>query len=142
MGAIMAMGVATAQQSVLLITFRRRSARARVEPRCRPAVDAGLRALRARVHDGARDDHRHVADGARSWRRRRAERAARPRGDRRPARRDGFTLIVVPLIYSVLRHEQYGAQEVDVRVPANATADRGVPAGDVDERRFSNGSDP
>ena len=77
MGAIMAMGVATAN-SVLLITFaddQRQAGRTR-------GGGGGRRRLRAAasgVHDGARDDHRHAADGARARRGRRAERAARPR---------------------------------------------------------------
>ena len=47
-----------------------------------------LHALPPGADDGAGDDHRHGADGARLRRRRRAERAARPRGDRRPGARD------------------------------------------------------
>src|SRR3979411_905996 len=84
-GAIMCMGVATAN-SILVISFARErlaarapalaaaphARRARRSPRCRQqAVPPG-------ADDGAGDDHRHDADGDRAG----AERAARPRGDR------------------------------------------------------------
>ena len=63
MGAIMAMGVATAN-SVLLITFaddQRRGGR----PRAGSGDRRGFRAAASGVHDGAGDDHRHAADGTR-----------------------------------------------------------------------------
>ena len=86
-GAIMTMGVATAN-SILLVSFARAAAR-----RGRLALAGGARrrgdAHPAGADDGAGDDHRHDPDGARHRRRRRAERAARPRGDRRPGLRDG-----------------------------------------------------
>ena len=44
----------------------------------------GVHPLPPGPHDRACDDHRHGAHGAGARRRRRAERAARPRGDRRP----------------------------------------------------------
>ena len=85
-GAIMCMGVATAN-SVLVISFARE--------RLRRAGRSGRGGARGRLHplppgadDRAGDDHRHGADGARPGRGRRAERAARPRGDRRPDLRD------------------------------------------------------
>ena len=77
-GAIMCMGVATAN-SILVVSFARE--------RLAEGADAADRGDRRRLHpfpagadDGAGDDHRHGADGAQ----RRTERAARPRGDRRP----------------------------------------------------------
>ena len=85
-GAIMCMGVATAN-SVLVISF----ARERYEELGDPGRgrDRGrLRALPPGADDRAGDDHRHDADGARPRRRRRAERAAGPRRDRRPDLRD------------------------------------------------------
>ena len=47
------------------------------------AWEAGTGRLRPVIMTATRHDHRHVTDGARSWRWRRAERAARPRGHRR-----------------------------------------------------------
>ena len=80
-GAIMCMGVATAN-SVLVISFARE--RYRRAGRSGRGGDRGrLRALPPGPDDRAGDDHRHGADGARPRRGRRAERAARPRGDRR-----------------------------------------------------------
>ena len=101
-GAILCMGVATAN-SILVVSFARE----------RLAVDrqrAGrrngsrLHALPPGVDDRARDDHRHGADGARPRRRRRTERAARPRGDRRPDLRD-------------LRHAAVRARRIQPRAP-------------------------
>ena len=86
-GAIMCMGVATAN-SVLVISF----ARERLEQHgdaVAAAIEAGLRPLPPGADDRAGDDHRHAADGAGLRRRRRAERAARPRRGRRPDLRDG-----------------------------------------------------
>ena len=81
-GAIMCMGVATAN-SVLVISFARERYAELGDPDCRRARSR-LRPLPPGADDGAGDDHRHDADGAGSRRGRRAERAARPRRDRRP----------------------------------------------------------
>ena len=80
-GAIMCMGIATAN-SVLLVSFAREGLAQ--WPRCGDG-GAGSRiyALSAGADDRARHDHRHGADGICARRRRRAERAARPRGRRR-----------------------------------------------------------
>ena len=70
------------------MTFAKRAAgRARRRAPARRSKRAHAPA--AGAHDRAGDDHRHGADGARPGRRRRAERAAGPRGDRRPAGRHG-----------------------------------------------------
>ena len=80
-GAIMCMGVATAN-SVLVISFARERYEELGDPDRRG--DRGrLRALPPGADDRAGDDHRHGADGAGPWRGRRAERAAGTRGDRR-----------------------------------------------------------
>ena len=81
-GAIMCMGVATAN-SVLVISFARERYAELGDP-VAAALEAGFVALPPGADDGAGDDHRHGADGARAGRGRRAERAARPRRDRRP----------------------------------------------------------
>ena len=81
MGAIMCMGVATAN-SILVISF----AKSRYErtSRCDPGRDRGRRdALPAGDDDGAGDDHRDDPDGAGTGRRRGAECAAGQGGDRR-----------------------------------------------------------
>ena len=83
MGAIMCLGVATAN-SVLVVTFARQNLAEGRDP-IRAAWEAGSGALASRAHDGRGDDHRHGADGARSRRWRRTKRAARARRDRRPA---------------------------------------------------------
>ncbi len=74
--------------------------------RVRPAAHGGRRAAADGVSrggckpdpagpdDGVRDDHRHDSDGARPRRRRRAECAARARGDRRIAVRDRFHAVL------------------------------------------------
>ena len=66
--------------------------RARAPGRGRAAAVGRARSRRhphpAGADDGAGDDHRHDPDGAGPGRRRRAERAAGPRRDRRPAVRD------------------------------------------------------
>ncbi len=80
-GAIMCMGVATAN-SVLVISFARERYEELGDP-IQAAARSGLRPLSSGVDDGARDDHRHDTDGAGAGRGRRAERAARPRRDRR-----------------------------------------------------------
>ncbi len=81
-GAIMTMGVATAN-SILLVVVRARAAAG--------GHSAAVGRAGSRRHpyppgadDGAGDDHRHDPDGAGPGRRRRAERAAGPRGDRWP----------------------------------------------------------
>ena len=81
-GAIMCMGIATAN-SILLVSFAREGLEngARRGDR-RPG--GRLHPLPAGADDGARDDHRHGADGAGAGRGRRAECPARPRRDRRP----------------------------------------------------------
>ena len=85
-GAIMCMGVATAN-SVLVISFAKEQLDEHGDA-VAAAIEAGFVRLRPVVDDGARHDHRHAADGARPGRRRRAERAARPRGRRRPVFRN------------------------------------------------------
>ena len=82
-GTIMCMGVATAN-SILVVSF--------ATEQMQEGKDAIAAALRGRVHpisSGADDrpghDHRHGTDGAGIGRRRRAECAAGPRGNRRPA---------------------------------------------------------
>ena len=74
-GAIMCMGVATAN-SILVVSFARE--RLDEHRRCGAGRDRGrLHPLPPGADDGARHDHRHGADGAGPGRRRRAERAAR-----------------------------------------------------------------
>ena len=85
MGAIMAVGVASAN-SILLVTFAREQQLAgraafRGGDRCGPHP------YPTRADDGGRDDRRHDPDGDRR-RRRGAECGAGPRGDRRPSVRD------------------------------------------------------
>ena len=83
MGAIMCIGVATAN-SILMVVFANdermegKGARA-------AALSAGYTRLRPVLMTAAGDDSRHAADGARDRRGRRAERAAGPGGDRRLA---------------------------------------------------------
>ena len=64
MGAIMCMGVATAN-SVLVVTFARKQLEEGMDP-LHAAWEAGT-ALAAGVDDRSRNDHRHVTDGPRSW---------------------------------------------------------------------------
>ena len=85
MGAIMCMGVATAN-SILVVSF--------AKSRLAEHGDAILRchrgrrnALSPRLHDGAGHDHRHGADGARTRRRRRTKCTAGSSRDWRPALR-------------------------------------------------------
>jgi uncharacterized membrane protein len=85
-GAIMCMGVATAN-SILVVSFCRERLFEHGDA-LEAALEGRLRAFPPGADDGAGDDHRHGADGARPRRRRRAECAARPRGDRRPDLRD------------------------------------------------------
>ena len=104
MGAIMSIGVATAN-SILMITFANDAApggRERPRRRARGRHDPPA----ARHHDGARHDHRHAADVARPRRGRRAERPARPRGHRRPAGRHlCHAASSCPVVYSRLRYK-------------------------------------
>ena len=82
MGAIMSIGVATAN-SILLVTFaseRMELGRSPLEA----AVEAGCTRLRPIVMTALGDDYRHAAHGSRSRRRRRAERPACSRRHRRP----------------------------------------------------------
>ena len=102
-GAIMCMGVATAN-SVLVISFARERYEELGDPD-RGRAGGRLRPLPPGADDGARHDHRHGADGAGARRGRRAERAARPRRDRRPDLRDHRH----PDVCS--RGVQYGTQE-------------------------------
>ena len=102
-GAIMCMGVATAN-SVLVISFARERYRGTRRSR-RGGARSRLRPLPPGADDGARHDHRHDADGAGPRRGRRAERAARPRRDRRPDLRHDRHADVCS------RGFQYGTQE-------------------------------
>ena len=93
MGSIMSIGVATAN-SILLVTFANDE-----RAPCRwPGGDAvgRVRASAAGADDCGGHDPGHAADGARSGRRRRTECAARPRRDRRTARRDGHDAVRGP----------------------------------------------
>ncbi len=80
-GAIMCMGVATAN-SVLVVSFARERMDAG-DDAYTAALQAGFSAIRPGIDDGARDDHRHDPDGVESWRGRGAERAAGESGHRR-----------------------------------------------------------
>ena len=77
MGAIMSMGVATAN-SVLVVSFARENLAARTGSRCRRA-GSRHQPHPSGVDDRARHDHRHGADEPRPRRRRRTKRAAWPR---------------------------------------------------------------
>ena len=92
MGSIMSVGVATSN-SILVVSFAKERLAA---GRHAGAGRAGsrLRPLPSGADDRAGDDHRHGADGARPGRRRRAERAAGTRRDRRPDVRDGCYAIL------------------------------------------------
>ena len=83
MGAIMSIGVATAN-SILLVNFAN-DLRETGSDSVSAALEAGYHAPAPGDDDGAGDDRGHAADGAGLRRGRRAERAAGPRGDRRPA---------------------------------------------------------
>ena len=94
MGAIMCVGVATAN-SILMVTFANDERADGV--RARDAMlSAGLRAHPAGADDGHRHDPGHASHGARAGRRRRAECAAGPRGDRRPDVRHGHHAVRGP----------------------------------------------
>ena len=99
-GAIMCMGVATANSHPG--GQLRADELARGRTRRRRGARRRLLALPPGADDGAGDDHRHGADGARAGRRRRAERAARPRGDRRPGLATVATLFFVPAVFALL----------------------------------------
>jgi multidrug efflux pump subunit AcrB len=96
MGAIMAIGVATAN-SILVVTFAN-------DERCahenKNAFDAALacrfHALASRDNDRAGNDYRNVADVARIGRGRRTKRAARARRDWRVARRYCYNAVFCP----------------------------------------------
>ena len=101
--------------------------------RARARMAEGVAPLRGRARrrrdahpagadDGARDDHRHDPDGARHRRRRRAERAARPRGHRRPAVRDRLDAVlragrVTPASTSGCAQRQARARPARARTP-------------------------
>ncbi len=95
-GAIMCMGVATAN-SILVVAFAKERMNAGLDPGA-AALEAGVHALPSGADDGAGDDLRHVADGGRAGRGRRAERAAGARGDRRPGAGDGRDAAVRPRV--------------------------------------------
>ena len=92
MGSIMAVGISVSN-SILVVSFANDLRARTLDPR--PRRDDGYRGGDRRLHDPATPrpddraghDHRHDPDGAWSRRRRRAERAARARGDRRADRR-------------------------------------------------------
>ncbi len=75
MGAIMSVGVATAN-SILLVTFANDERAAGKDVRD-AALSAGVHAAASRLYDGARDAAGHDADVTRARRRRRTECAAR-----------------------------------------------------------------
>ncbi len=80
MGAIMTIGVATAN-SILIVVFAN-DERAADKNSAEAALSAGFTRLRPVLYDGAGDDHRHVPDGASVGRGRRTERSTRARGNR------------------------------------------------------------
>ena len=92
MGSIMSVGVATSN-SILVVSFAKERLDGRGDAEAGGAR-CGLRPVPSGADDGAGDDHRHGADGARPGRRRRAERAAGTRGDRRPDFRDSCYAIL------------------------------------------------
>ena len=81
MGAIMTIGVATAN-SILMVVFAN-DERLAGKDRREAALNAGSYASAACDDDSAGDDYRYAADGTGVWRGRRAERSAGPRCDRR-----------------------------------------------------------
>ena len=94
MGAIMGIGVATAN-SILLVTFAN-DERATGKSADRVRSFGGVHANPAGYDDGARDDHRYASDGICPWRRRRAECSAGEGGDRRPFVRDAHHSVLRP----------------------------------------------
>ena len=147
-GAIMCMGVATAN-SILVVSFAKDELAAG-----RGAVEAArgsrLHAVPAGADDGARDDHRHGADGARPRRRRRAERAARPRGHRRPALATVATLFFVPSVFALLHgigrssaHAESASQDSESSTPYTVgLAGRRLAAPRAVARRSRSGASP
>ena len=87
MGAIMTIGVATAN-SILMVVFAN-DERLAGKDRREAAHERGAYAAAAGADDGAGDDHWHAADGAGVWRGRRAECSAGTRGDWRAVICDG-----------------------------------------------------
>ena len=119
MGAIMSIGVATAN-SILMVTFandQRRAGQRRPERR----AAGGLHPAAPGADDRAGDDHRHAADGARAW----AKAASRTRRSAR-AVIGGLivatfaTLFFVPVIYSLLRQKTPFAMDRDEAARADA----------------------
>ena len=92
MGAIMGIGVATAN-SILLVTFAN-DERATGEKRRGVRSLGGVHANPAGHDDGAGDDHRYASDGIRPGRRRRAERSSGESGDRRTFVRDAHHAVL------------------------------------------------
>ncbi len=86
MGAIMCMGVATAN-SILVIAFAREKL-AEHGDAIQAAIDAGFTPVSASPYDRSRHDHRHGANGFGAGRRWRTKCTPRPRGDRRADARD------------------------------------------------------
>ncbi len=104
MGAIMSIGVATAN-SILLVNFAndlRRSGENMQGARA-AALEAGFTRLRPGDDDGPGNDRGHGAHGPGNGRGRRAERAARACSDRWTVDGTFATLFFVPVVYSVLR---------------------------------------
>ncbi len=103
MGSIMCMGVATAN-SILVVAF----AKERLEHHgdaLQAAIEAGFTRFRPVHHDGACDDHRYGADGPGNGRRRRTERAPRPRRNRRPAAARPWRLCCsFPSVFSLIHN--------------------------------------
>ena len=96
--------------------------------RSQASRDAGFDADATGADDGAGHDHRHDSDGARLGRRRRAERAARPGGDRRTAVRHG--------VDPVLRAGRFrGGAQPDGAAPCSACAGRAAAHGAGSEPR-------
>ena len=81
MGAIMCMGVATAN-SILVVSFATERLAAHGHA-INAALEAGATRFRPVMMTALGDDHRHGTHGAGRWRRRRAERAAGPSRHRR-----------------------------------------------------------
>ncbi|MEI9959550.1 MAG: efflux RND transporter permease subunit [Limisphaerales bacterium] len=81
MGAIMSLGVATAN-SVLVVSFARENLQHGLDP-VSAALEAGIGRIRPVLMTAIGHDHRHVADEPWRWRRRRTKCAARSRGHRR-----------------------------------------------------------
>ena len=106
MGAIMGIGVATAN-SILLVTFAN-DERATGKKCSGVCSCRGFHAHPAGYHDGTGDDHRHASDGIRPGRRRRAERPAGKGGDRRAPVCDAYYAIFRPDYLYVASKESAG----------------------------------